>query len=67
MTKRRFCLNLEQRTELIRMLEEARKIPITDEMIQEQRISFAYGNAPYDSEITKDDVRRAASGFCIMK
>lgn len=67
MTKRRFCLNLEQRTELIRMLEEARKIPITDEMIQEQRISFAYGNAPYDSEITKDDVRRAASGFRIMK
>lgn len=67
MTKRRFCLNLEQRTELIRMLEEARKIPITDEMIQEQRISFAYGNAPYDFEITKDDVRRAASGFRIMK
>lgn len=67
MTKKIFCLNSNQRIELTRMLEEARRIPITDEMIQEQRISFAYGNAPYDSEITKDDVRRAASGIRMMK
>jgi hypothetical protein len=46
--------------ELDKLLENARKNPVTDEQLQEQRISFAYGNAPADSGITKDSVRAAS-------
>ena len=46
--------------ELDKLLESARQNPATDEQLQEQRISFAYGNAPADSGITKDSVRAAA-------
>jgi len=46
--------------ELDELLENARKTPVTDEQLQEQRISFAYGNAPADSGITKDSVRAAS-------
>jgi hypothetical protein len=46
--------------ELDKLLENARKNPVTDEQLHEQRISFAYGNAPTDSGITKDSVRAAS-------
>ena len=47
--------------ELDELLEATRNRPITDEQLQEQRISFAYGNAPADADlITKDSVRNAA-------
>jgi hypothetical protein len=46
--------------ELDKLLEDARKNPVTDEQLHEQRISFAYGNAPADSGITKDSVRTAS-------
>jgi hypothetical protein len=46
--------------ELDRLLETARLNPVTDEQLQEQRVSFAYGNAPIDSGITKDSVREAS-------
>ena len=32
--------------ELIRLLEAARNNPVTEEELQEQRVSFAFGNAP---------------------
>lgn len=34
------------RPELDRLLEQARAVGVTDEQLREQRISFAYGNAP---------------------
>lgn len=46
--------------ELDKLLEAARQNPVTDEELREQRISFAYGNAPVDSGITKDSVREAS-------
>ena len=46
--------------ELDRLLEKARTVEITDEQLQEQRISFAYGNAPASSTNTKDSVREAS-------
>lgn len=48
------------RPELDRLLEEARKTPVTDQQLHEQRVSFVYGNAPTDSGITKESARRAA-------
>ena len=42
-----------ERPELAELLERANTIVVTDEQLQEQRASFAYGNAPRDSRITK--------------
>jgi len=51
-----------ERPELARLMEQAREMPATDEQLAEQRVSFAYGNAPADAtRITKDTVR-ASSG-----
>lgn len=49
-----------QHPELDALLERTKNVPITDEQLQEQRISFAYGNAPKDSRITKESVRDAS-------
>lgn len=51
--------------ELDKLLEHARTLQITDEQLQEQRISFAYGNAPVSSRITKDSVRNASRSLRI--
>jgi hypothetical protein len=51
------------RPELDRLLEEAKAAGITDEQLREQRISFAYGNAPANSGITKETARTAANSI----
>jgi hypothetical protein len=43
--------------ELVRLLDESRNHPVTEEELQEQRISFAFGNALESDLITKDSVR----------
>ncbi len=53
--------------ELDRRLEAARSITLTDEQLQEQRVSFAYGNAPVSSGITKDSVRNATKTIRITE
>jgi hypothetical protein len=53
------------RPELDRFFEEARKTGVSDAVLQEQRISFAYGNAPTNSRITKDSVREASKSMRI--
>ena len=51
------------RPELDRLLEQARIHGVTDEQLREQRVSFAYGNAPQNSGITKESARTAASSI----
>jgi hypothetical protein len=47
--------------ELVRLLSESRKKVVTEEELHEQRISFAFGNAPSGSKlITKESVRLAS-------
>lgn len=53
--------------ELDRLLAEARTIEITDEQIREQRVSFAYGNAPEGAGITKESVRKVSNSFRLKK
>ena len=53
--------------ELDRLLEQSRNIEITDEQLREQRVSFAYGNAPKDAKITKESVRDASNSFRIKR
>jgi hypothetical protein len=51
-----------ERPELDRLLEEARKVQLTDEDVREQRVSFTFGNAPAGAErITKESARAAAT------
>ncbi len=54
--------------ELVRLLDASRGKPVTEEELQEQRISFAFGNAPRDSEqrITKDSVRLASKHLKLL-
>jgi hypothetical protein len=51
------------RPELDRLLQQARETGVTDEQLFEQRISFAYGNAPEGSSITKETARNAANSI----
>jgi hypothetical protein len=53
--------------ELDRLLEAARKIKVTDRQLREQSISFAYGNAPQSSGITKESVRDSSKRIKITK
>jgi hypothetical protein len=55
------------RPELDRLLSAAKNHQVTDAELQEQRVSFAYGNAPKDSRITKDSARSAASSLRLQR
>ncbi len=50
--------------ELDQLLEATRNIQVSEEQLKEQRVSFAYGNAPADAaRITKDSVRVASESI----
>lgn len=53
--------------ELIRLLEVARHKRVTEEELHEQRISFAYGNAPASDLITKQSVRQASERIKLLE
>lgn len=55
-----FLGSAPQHPELDRLLTEARNKPVTDAQLEEQRVSFVYGNAPHSSRITKDSARTAS-------
>ena len=42
-------------------VKESIRRGVTEELLQEQKASFVYGNAPSTSGITKDSARRAVS------
>lgn len=46
--------------ELERLLAEARAKDVSEEDLKEQRVSFAFGNAPESELITKDSVRHTS-------
>ena len=58
-----FLGDTEVDPELMKLLDDVRERDVTEEELHEQRISFAYGNAPETSEITKDSVRRASKNI----
>ena len=49
--------------ELMRLLDAARNTAVTEEELREQRVSFAFGNAPVSASasITKESVRAAST------
>lgn len=48
-----------ERPELQTLLDRAKTMVLSDEQLQEQRVSFVYGNAPKGSRITKESARKA--------
>jgi hypothetical protein len=54
--------------ELVRLLDASRDRPVTEEELREQRVSFAFGNAPVSSfeRITKDSVRAASTHIKLL-
>jgi hypothetical protein len=52
--------NLVLDPELERLLNEARAKEVSEEELQEQRVSFAFGNAPASEHITKESVRHTS-------
>jgi hypothetical protein len=46
--------------ELERLLAETRAKEVSEEELKEQRVSFAFGNAPDSELITKDSVRHTS-------
>ena len=66
--RQQFLSTVKPDPELAKMLEASRNIPATEEELREQRISFAFGNAPQSSEnrITKDSVRQASEHIRLL-
>jgi len=52
-----------KRPDLEALLEKDKKAGVTDEVLQEQRASFAYGNAPKGSRINKASARSASKSL----
>ena len=51
-------------TELDRLLEQSRSLPMTEKQQEKQRISFAYGNTHFENDrITKEMVTREAASL----
>ncbi len=65
--RKQFVGDLTPNAELQRALEESRQVPVTEDELHEQRISFAFGNAPANAEgITKDSVRLASENIQLL-
>ena len=45
---------------LLDALERSRMVQVTDDMLRQQRVSFAFGNALGDEKITKESVMAAS-------
>lgn len=66
--RKQFLRNVDPDPELARILERSRGAEVSDAELKEQRISFAYGNAPQSSEhrITKESVRAASEHIKLL-
>ncbi len=58
--RKQFQSTLAVDPKLSRLLADARSKEVSEEDLHEQRISFAFGNAPESSHITKESVRAAS-------
>jgi hypothetical protein len=63
--RKQFLTDTAVDQELVKLLDEARRKPVTDEDLHEQRISFAFGNSPDSEFITKESVRKASHSILL--
>jgi hypothetical protein len=52
-----------KRPALEQLLQRDKEAGVTDAVLEEQRVSFAYGNAPKGSRITKASARSASKSL----
>jgi hypothetical protein len=66
--RQQFLNTIEPDPELKKVLDASRNIQVTEDELREQRISFAFGNAPQGSEnrITKDSLRSASEHIRLL-
>lgn len=61
MADRKQFMNVEAAdAELVHLLETTRGVVVSEEQLREQRVSFAFGNAPHSLNITRESVVRAS-------
>jgi len=65
--RKQFQSNLALTPELAELLQAASRNPVTEEELREQRVSFAFGNAPENALITKDSVRWASENISLLR
>jgi len=65
--RKQFFGEIEADPELLKALEASRQTPVTEDELREQRISFAFGNAPANAKnITKDSVRQTSEHIRLL-
>jgi hypothetical protein len=66
--RKQFFKTVQPDPELLKILEASRNTEVTEAELVEQRISFAFGNAPHSSEkrITKDSVRLTSQNIRLL-
>ena len=62
--RKQFLGDMSPDPRLMELLKETEGNAVTEEVLREQKISFAFGNAPADAqEITKESVRFACENL----
>lgn len=61
--RKQFSGNVKADPELVALMESSRQTLVTEEILHEQRISFAFGNAMNADGITKDSVRATSKSI----
>ena len=66
--RQQFLHTIKADPDLARILEASKAVVVSEEDLREQRISFAFGNAPQGSEnrITKESVRIASEHIKLL-
>lgn len=66
--RQQFLRSIPVDPELQKALDETKNKPVSEEELREQRVSFAFGNAPRSSEgrITKESVRWASEHIKLL-
>ena len=64
--RKQFLNTVPADPELLTLLEVNRTRPVSEAELREQRISFAYGNAPDSDLITKESVREASQNIRLL-
>lgn len=66
--RKQFLGDMSPNPRLMELLKETAGDTVTEEVLKEQKISFAFGNAPADAqEITKDSIRLACENLRLRR
>ena len=66
--RKQFLGDMSPNPRLMELLKETAGDTVTEEVLKEQKVSFAFGNAPVDAqEITKDSIRLACENLRLKR